>query len=401
MRDGEIRNIRIGSNMPSFKNIQVNSETNVVWKITLGKKIVWQLKQQAQIDICEYLDSNFTNDLIRFYNVNYKQYISFTDILWYHKNKSDAEYIKVPITYYQENIINVETTLPIYKTPNGYFIGLEIMGNCPTENYPVKIKFKSPLTNEILEYQFNVSCYNTVIANLIIDVARTQDNKMIAYFTKKCLTSTEKVGDNISIFWNDGTGTSYLTYNNTTAIHTYADNIKSARIVLSGSLEYLQQGFIGNQIYVTNMIISNKITKIHDYALANFEIISINLPDTLLSIGSYSFTNCSKLTSITIPDSVISIGERAFERCSSLQFISVPATIQGNSFVYNTTKEIYYRGTISNWIGNGKHWYFDGGQDGEHKILCYDGYITHVGDFLDPNDHTTIISGLQYHYYEN
>lgn len=354
---------------------------------------VWDIENE----IDEHLSSNFTNDLIRFYNVSYKQYVSFANVLWYHKNKSDTEYIRTPLTYYQENIIDVETTLPIYKTPNGYLVGLEIMGNCPTENYPVKIKFKSPKTNDILEYQFTVSCYNTSVVTLIIDTTRTQDNKMTAYFTKQYLTSAEKVGDNISIFWNDDTGTSYLTYNNITAIHTYADSIKSARIVLSGSLEYLQQGFIGNQIYVTNMLISNKITKIHDYALANFEIISITLPDTLLSIGSYSFTNCSKLTSITIPDSVMSIGERAFERCLSLQFISVPVTIKGKYFVYDTTKEIYCRGNIAKWVDNGKYWYFDGGQDGEHKILCDDGYITHVGDHLNPDG--TIVSGLQYNYY--
>ena len=39
------------------------------------------------------------------------------------------------------------------------------------------------------------------------------------------------------------------------------------------------------------------------------------IPNSVTSIGSYAFEDCSGLTSITIPNSVASIGEGAFDRC--------------------------------------------------------------------------------------
>ena len=50
------------------------------------------------------------------------------------------------------------------------------------------------------------------------------------------------------------------------------------------------------------------------------------IPDSVTSIGSGAFYNCSVLTSIAIPNSVKSIGKRAFDGCSTLDKISVDAT---------------------------------------------------------------------------
>lgn len=45
------------------------------------------------------------------------------------------------------------------------------------------------------------------------------------------------------------------------------------------------------------------------------------IPNSVTSIGSNAFSNCSNLASITIPDSVTSIGDYAFRGCSSLTSI--------------------------------------------------------------------------------
>ena len=54
------------------------------------------------------------------------------------------------------------------------------------------------------------------------------------------------------------------------------------------------------------------------------QIISVDLPDELTSIGRYAFDFCTKLTQITVPDSVTSIGEGAFEYCTGLTEITIP-----------------------------------------------------------------------------
>ncbi|MGM9750830.1 MAG: leucine-rich repeat domain-containing protein [Candidatus Cryptobacteroides sp.] len=51
---------------------------------------------------------------------------------------------------------------------------------------------------------------------------------------------------------------------------------------------------------------------------------SINIPESVTSIGEYTFQDCSGLTSISIPESVTSIGYEAFSGCSSLTSISIP-----------------------------------------------------------------------------
>ncbi len=61
---------------------------------------------------------------------------------------------------------------------------------------------------------------------------------------------------------------------------------------------------------------------------------SVTIPDSVTSIGKYTFYNCSGLISITIPDSVTSIGRSAFSGCSSIVSITIPfvgSTKEGTS----------------------------------------------------------------------
>ena len=52
-------------------------------------------------------------------------------------------------------------------------------------------------------------------------------------------------------------------------------------------------------------------------------LISVSIPDSVTSIGSYAFSGCTSLTSITIPSSVTSIGSGTFAGCHSLVTIAV------------------------------------------------------------------------------
>ncbi len=65
---------------------------------------------------------------------------------------------------------------------------------------------------------------------------------------------------------------------------------------------------------------------------------SIEIPNSVTSIGNYAFARCFGLTSIEIPNSVTSIGDSAFSLCKGLTNIkmksSTPPTTGNNVFAY-------------------------------------------------------------------
>ncbi|MBR5516326.1 MAG: leucine-rich repeat protein [Clostridia bacterium] len=56
-------------------------------------------------------------------------------------------------------------------------------------------------------------------------------------------------------------------------------------------------------------------------------LITLNIPDSVTSVGSHSFYNCNSITRINIPDSVTSIGDSAFESCIRLTSINIPDSV--------------------------------------------------------------------------
>lgn len=77
----------------------------------------------------------------------------------------------------------------------------------------------------------------------------------------------------------------------------------------------------GNKM--TKVTIGNNITRIGDYAFLYFEMTSVTIPDSVISIGHSAFRECKGLTSVTIPNSVTTIGEYAFQYCESMTSVTM------------------------------------------------------------------------------
>ena len=102
----------------------------------------------------------------------------------------------------------------------------------------------------------------------------------------------------------------------------------------------------------TSYTIPNSVTSIGSAAFYDCtDLTSITIPNSVTSIGGSAFFGCTGLTSITIPDSVTSIGSYTFF-CSGLTSITIPdsvISIGNRAFFGCTVKDVYYTGSKDEW----------------------------------------------------
>ena len=72
---------------------------------------------------------------------------------------------------------------------------------------------------------------------------------------------------------------------------------------------------------------ANPLSYAHNLYLDGCLVVDLTIPDSVTSIGSWTFFGCSGLKSVTIPDSVTNIGEKAFSGCSGLTSVTIPNSV--------------------------------------------------------------------------
>ncbi len=88
---------------------------------------------------------------------------------------------------------------------------------------------------------------------------------------------------------------------------------------------------------IPSVINNVQVTRIGDYAFHNYPksiLTSVKMPESVISIGSHAFCDCSSLKNINIPDNVTDIDEFAFGGCSSLESINIPNKVTDISCVF-------------------------------------------------------------------
>ena len=65
-----------------------------------------------------------------------------------------------------------------------------------------------------------------------------------------------------------------------------------------------------------------------DAFYAKTNITSVTIPDSVTTVGAWSFQNCTNLSNVKMGSGVVSIEDEAFQGCSSLTNVSLPRSIQ-------------------------------------------------------------------------
>lgn len=136
---------------------------------------------------------------------------------------------------------------------------------------------------------------------------------------------------------------------------------------------------IGEALYIAKIDFMTVLGYIPSYAFAFCSnLTSINIPNSVTSIGSNAFFGCDSLTSVTIPNSVAIIGTDAFCHCSSLTSITIPDSVTSiSSFVFmgcSSLTSINFQGTKAQWnkITLGSSWNYGSSIT---QVICTDGII--------------------------
>ena len=95
----------------------------------------------------------------------------------------------------------------------------------------------------------------------------------------------------------------------------YYNLISKAKIaeVINGSVMYSGNIVIPQTVEYEGIIYN--VTSIGESAFRGSKISSVVMPNSIETIKSYAFQNCTNLSSVTIPNSVTSIGQSAFSGC--------------------------------------------------------------------------------------
>ncbi len=95
-----------------------------------------------------------------------------------------------------------------------------------------------------------------------------------------------------------------------------------------------------NYCCVDGVLFNKDKTILLNYPICNTAT-SYVIPNTVKSLGDYSFAYCPYLADITIPDSVTTIGDRVFHSCTAITSITIPGSVKSmGELVFGYCKDL-------------------------------------------------------------
>lgn len=161
----------------------------------------------------------------------------------------------------------------------------------------------------------------------------------------------------------------------------FLNNANIVSVVIPEGILTIGGGAFRECVALASVTIPSTITSIGEYAFYNCAITSLSLPEGLREIKQYSFYGCD-FTTIEIPYGVISIGNGAFAECTLVEEIVLPSSIEAIG------KEAFYNMPLVTSINLPKSVRTIGDKafnistpDGAERTISMHNYVTKIGAY--------------------
>lgn len=116
----------------------------------------------------------------------------------------------------------------------------------------------------------------------------------------------------------------------------FLNNANIVSVIIPEGVLSIGDGAFRECVALASVTIPSTITSIGEYAFFNCAITSLTLPEEITEIKQYSFYGCD-FTTIEIPYGVVSIGNGAFAECTLVEEIVLPSSLEiiGKEAFYN------------------------------------------------------------------
>lgn len=158
--------------------------------------------------------------------------------------------------------------------------------------------------------------------------------------------------------------------------YAFLDCVNLESVKLSDNLKRIGVKAFNGCTSLTDICLPDSVASIGEAAFSGCTSLnSVTLSYGLKAINIWMFYDCPALTEVIIPDSVQIIYTKAFSKCSNLTTVSIPVgltNIYRHAFSYTSLTDIYYGGTVEQWleINKGENW--DAECD-DYTVHCTDG----------------------------
>ena len=99
------------------------------------------------------------------------------------------------------------------------------------------------------------------------------------------------------------------------------------RTTMTATVTGTEDNFSKTDVVIPEEVNGYVVTCIGARAFRTTSVKSVDMPNTIISIGYRAFSRCSELETISVSNSLTTIADMAFTECSSLRSIALPETI--------------------------------------------------------------------------